>query len=132
MKLTRPQLVKKFPAIYATRMFITAFPPSHFSNTSFNIILPSMSGSSKNLLPSGIPTKTLYAPLLYRIRATCPAHLDLLDLIPRIIFGEYGGYIYYCYRAKKIFFSETSKVAPARPSGNGKPKVRYSVGQRRG
>ena len=37
---------------------------------------------------SGFPTKILYTPLLSPIHATCPAHLILLDLITRTIFGE--------------------------------------------
>ena len=63
-------------------------PPSHFLRIHFNIILPSMPASPGGLHSSGFPTKTLYAPLLSPIRATKPAHLILLDLITRIIFGE--------------------------------------------
>ena len=80
-KLTPPQLVKKFPAFYGTRRFMTAFTtarhmslywtrsiqsarPSYFPTIHFNIILHLRLGLPNCLLPSGFPTKTLYAPLL--------------------------------------------------------------------
>ena len=101
----RSQLVKKLPAFYGTRRFITAFTSarqlSHFWATSIQsmssqptswrsiLILSShlRTGPQSGLSPS-LPTKTLYTPLLSPIRDTCPAHPILLDLINRIIFGE--------------------------------------------
>jgi hypothetical protein len=44
-------------------------------------------GLPSGLLPCGFPTKILYA-FLIPLRATCPAHLTLLDLIFLIILGE--------------------------------------------
>ena len=44
-------------------------------------------GLPSGLIHSAFPTKTLYTPLLYLIRATCPAHL-ILVFITRTISGE--------------------------------------------
>jgi hypothetical protein len=65
--------------------------------TSLNSILILSShiclGLPSGLLRSDFFTKTLYAPVLAPIRTTCPAHLNLLDLITRMSFGEeYGAW----------------------------------------
>ena len=103
-KPTGFQLVKKFPAFYRTRQFITAVTsarhvsPSRASSiqstplhpTSWRSILKLSSrlrlGIPSNLFPSGFPAITL--PLLSPIRATCPAHLILLDFITPTPFSE--------------------------------------------
>ena len=105
-KLTGLQLVKKFPAFYGTRRFITALTSVRHLSLSWASPIQSMHphptswrsvlilsthlrlGLPNGLFPSGFPTKTLYTPLSTPIRATCPAHLILLDFITRTILGE--------------------------------------------
>ena len=105
-KLAGLQLVKKFPAFYGTRRFITALTSvRHLSlscaspiqstyshpNSWRSILILSTHlrlGLPSGLFPSGFPTKILYAPLSSPICATCPAHLILLDFITRTILGE--------------------------------------------
>ena len=105
-KLTSLQVVKKFPAFYGTRRFITAFTsachlslswassiqsiPPHPTSWRSILILSShlRLGLPIGLFPSRFPTKTLYTPLSYPMRATCPVHLILLDFITHTILDE--------------------------------------------
>ena len=105
-KLTGLQLVKKFPAFRGTRRFITAltrvrhlslswvspiqYTCPHPTSWRYILILSTHLhlDFQSGLFPSGFPSKTPNTPLSSPIRATCPAHLILLDFITRTILGE--------------------------------------------
>ena len=66
--------------------------PSHHTSWWYILLLLLSShlrlGLQSGLFPSGFPTKSLSTHLLSSIRATCTAHLILLDLLKRSTFGE--------------------------------------------
>jgi hypothetical protein len=64
-------------------------PTSNSLKVHLNINLPSTPDLPSGLLYSGFPTKNPVYAFPLPVRATCPAHLILLDFITRTVLGEY-------------------------------------------
>ena len=62
--------------------------PSHFLKIYLILSSRLHLGLPSCLFPSGLPTKTLYLPLPFSTRVTCPAHCILLEFITPTSFGE--------------------------------------------
>ena len=88
--LILPWMVKKFTTFYGTHRFITMFKrPCHFlSQTNPAHVFPSfffniyliLSSHLHLFLPSGLFSSGFPTITLLSLRATCPAHLIVLDL----------------------------------------------------
>ena len=76
---------------------------SQFLKIRLNIILHLRLGLPNGLFPWGFPTKTLCTPHPSSIRATCPAHLLLLDFITRTTLGEEYRSLR-CFKKRKIIW----------------------------
>jgi hypothetical protein len=96
-KLTVVHLLQKFPAFHEIRWFITVFrrtpPPTGTHSTSSIRSILILSSRIRLHLPSGpfpscFQTKGLYEFLISPMRARCPAHLYLLDVISVLIFCQ--------------------------------------------
>ena len=95
------QRIKKFHVFYGVRNFINQFTgtrhlplswfrliQSHFWRSILILSSRLFIGLRNDSFIPGFPIKTRDAPLIFSMRATCPAHPTLLYLIPPVIFGE--------------------------------------------
>jgi hypothetical protein len=77
--------------VHLVVIYVYIFYKSNTEHIKIHLILLSDLGLGlqSGPFPLGLRIKNLYAPLLYPIRATCPANFTILDLITRILFGEW-------------------------------------------
>jgi len=66
----------------------STYSTTHFLKIHLNVIPHLRLGLPSCLFPKGFPTRILYTSLLSPMRATCPTHLNFLNLVTRKILGE--------------------------------------------
>ena len=76
------------PAPILSQIVQVHAPKSHFLKIHLNIVFPYMLGSTKWSISLRFPHQNPIHTSPFPIRATCPVHLILLNLIMRIILGE--------------------------------------------
>ena len=85
------------PVPILSQLYPVRTPTSHFLKIHLNIILPSMTGSSKWYRSLRFPTTTLYTPLPHKCYMPCPSHSSRFDYITDIVLTE-SVLIFNCYR----------------------------------
>jgi len=82
--------IYKSPPLLPVMRQINPIHASYRISWKFNFLFPSYLclGHPSVIFPSGYLTRTLCAPLLYPLHATCPISLNHLDFITQILFGE--------------------------------------------
>jgi hypothetical protein len=96
--------IHHLPRLLFVEGYYNVIGPCHPTSLRCILILSShlWLGLSRDLFPSIFPTEIIYAFYFSPIRATCPAHLTLLDLIILILLFEEYMFWRFSLRRRKI------------------------------
>jgi len=87
-EVSLPRLQQPATCLYREPDQPSPYPHTPFREALFNIILPSTPGSFERSFSLRCPHQNPVNTSPLPIHTTCPAHLIILDLITRILFGE--------------------------------------------